>query len=396
MPGGGYAVLDAGAGMFLRCCDLPGFCVMPYRRRVSGMPVQRREAEVEMEVNRYYWEYAGDGGVRLLRAFGTTPEVVIPEQIGGLPVTETGAYCFAAQSRLPERYEVSVVREEELQTESDGAGFRSQEELDNLKEKSADDRFLRELCGSYIVSLALPDRVHRIGNFTCYQCTSLRSITCDAGLTEVGSDAFMNCGRLHQIRVRCGSREKSGLRQMLAQLSSEIEVMFLGRGEERSAAAVLFPEYYESYDEIAPAHLFGRNIEGEGFRARQCFSEGVFDYRQYDRIFPQACVGESVDTLCRLALDRLSYPVELAAEAERLYQTYVRDHAAYICRTAVKERRKEQVLFLCENGLADGAAIDEALRLAAEAGWAEGTAYLLGLKRKYIAKKAARYEFEEF
>lgn len=68
-----------------------------------------------------------------------------------------------------------------------------------------------------------------------------------------------------------------------------MEVTFQGK---TGQTAVFYPEYYENYDEIAPAHIFGRSIEGEGFRARQCFKEGVPDLSQYDTIFPKACAEE--------------------------------------------------------------------------------------------------------
>ena len=49
----------------------------------------------------------------------------------------------------------------------------------------------------------------------------------------------------------------------------------------------MYPEYTESYDEIAPAHIFGRNITGEGFRARQQFQDGIVQFAGYDAIYPK-------------------------------------------------------------------------------------------------------------
>ena len=405
-----------------------------------------------MERCRFYWEHTSAGGVRLLRAFGTTPEVVIPERIAGLPVTEIGAYCFAASERMSrsaalwekcEVTEISVVRSEggspdELrrtgEEESLSSGKTPPENReaaeasvvhsedgspDELRrtgeeespssgktppavragqpeEKEEGGPALRELCGSYIERLILPDSVQKAGNLMCYQCTLLREITCGAGLSGIGSDAFMNCGKLREIRVRCGSGEPSGLRQMLAQRSAEITAVFLGTDGAGCEAKILFTEYYESYDEIAPAHLFGRKIEGEGFRARQCFAEGIFDFGQYDRIFPRACDGETEPTLCRLAMNRLLYPAGLSPEAKRMYQTYAGEHARCICAMAVKERETGPVRYLCENGLADASTLDEALAGASRLGWAEGTAQLLMLKRACFAGRAGRYEFEDF
>lgn len=317
-----------------------------------------------------YWEHTQKGGVRLLRVYGMTAEVVLPGKIEGLPVTEIGAYCFAENCRLPETFEKT------------GAEIYGGQ--------------LRELSGRYIEELTLPDSVQRIGNLAFYNCVSLRNLTFGGNLTEIGSDAFMNCKKLHRMSVRCGSREKSGIRQILAQISSDMEVIFMGeRGIE---AVLLYPEYYESYDEIAPAHLFGRNIEGEGFRARQCFKDGIVDFAQYDTIFPKACAEENESTLCRLAMNRLRYSVDLQAEPERLYKEYVRAHAGAICAAAVLERDMQPVLFLCERKLCERADLQEGVRLASEADWAEGAAAFLRLVKQYFAgnKAGIRYVFDDF
>ena len=76
---------------------------------------------------------------------------------------------------------------------------------------------------------------------------------------------------------------------------------------------------------IAPAdYVFGRNIEGEGFRARQCVRAGEIDFALYDSIFQKACAEERETTLNRLALNRLCYPVELTGEKRQMYESYIR------------------------------------------------------------------------
>ena len=83
-----------------------------------------------------------------------------------------------------------------------------------------------------------------------------------------------------------------------------MEVSFEQEDGEREAV-LLYPEYYESYDEIGPAHIFELNLTGEGFRARQCFKDGVILLNAYDEIFPQACVEESAEVLIPMAWNRL-------------------------------------------------------------------------------------------
>ena len=103
-------------------------------------------------------------------------------------------------------------------------------------------------------------------------------------------------------------------------------------------ARLLFPEYYESYDEIAPAHVFGRNIEGEGFRARQCVRAGEIDFALYDSIFQKACAEERETTLNRLALNRLCYPVGLTGEKDRCMRAISKSTRAVLRRGCLRQR----------------------------------------------------------
>ena len=244
--------------------------------------------------------------------------------------------------------------------------------------------------------VVLPDTVRKMGNLTFYNCTELMALEIGIGMRDVGSDAFMNCRHLNRITLRGGAKEKSGIRQILKQISSDMEVTF--KGKNGVEAVLLFPDYYEGLDEITPAHIFGRKIEGEGFRARESFINDIPDYEQYDRIFPKACVEESVGTLCRLAMNRLRYPVDLGTIAGHRYEEYVKDHTAHICVDAIKKRDIHRVEFLCENNLMKQDTLETAVRIAAEAGWVEGAAYFLGLKEKYFPQKvgADRYAFDEF
>lgn len=158
--------------------------------------------------------------------------------------------------------------------------------------------------------------------FVFISVAPLTGLVVGKGLTGIGSDAFMNCRSLKNITICGGVAEPSGLKQILAQRSLETEVSFVS--EHGTDAVILYPEYSETYDEIGPAHIFELTIEGEGFRARQCFREGIVDIVQYDGIFLQACAKESVKTLCRMAWLRLYYPAGLRRDQKRIYEDYER------------------------------------------------------------------------
>lgn len=341
-----------------------------------------------------YWEPAADGGARLLRVFGMTAEAVLPGQIEGRPLTEIGDYCFAERKHLPENYR--RIRIECGETHTLSCEYTGNGALYMVSNGGDAPVELHELSGGYIERVVLPDTVEKVGNFAFYNASSLTCLEIGEKLIGIGSDAFMNCRKLHRLYLRCGYGKKSGLRQILAQISHDMEVSF---GDEGSTwAKVLFPEYYESYDEIAPAHIFGRNIEGEGFRARQSFRDGVMDFAQYDLIFPKACVEEKEETLCRLAYNRLFYPVMLGQEAKRLYTEYLIAHTAALCGMAVSTKDMELVAFFCRQQIFTRADIECCIGYASEAEWVEGNAYFMRLLEKYFPRKErmSRYEFEDF
>lgn len=298
-------------------------------------------------MDRLIWEKTSDGNARLLGVTDMPGELVLPEKIEGLPLTEVGPYCFAKNK--------------------------------------------------YLERVVLPDSIVKIDRMAFYNCTGLIELEMGANLTELGADAFMNCHKLRHLKIHADAFEKSGVRLILRQITSDMTVHFLDE-DGREQAVVLFSEYYESYDEVAPAHLFGRNIEGEGFRARQCFKDGVFEYSRYDQTFQKALAEENEKTLCEMAMNRLRYPVGLTDEAKTQYETYVKAHIKTICNKAVGNREMELLEFLCKNKLATQTDLEHCARMAAECEWAEGGAYILRLKAQYFKPISGtdRYAFDAF
>lgn len=298
-------------------------------------------------------------------------------------MTETGDYCFAASAHLKTEYEHTVcIYDTEKKT------------WQKMPADSADwSMRLVELGGERLKKLTLPDTVHKIGNYAFYNCNALETLEIGKYLEEIGSDAFMNCKKFHFLMIRCDVFEGSGAKQILSRISADMEVTFAGESRQ---TAVFYPEYYESYDEIAPAHIFGRSIEGEGFRARQCFKEGIPDLSQYDLIFPKACAEEKKSTLLHILSLRLRYPVSLTEEAKERYVKYLKEQESYMIPKLVEQKNMEMITFFCENGWITQGAVKAGLEQASRMEWAEGTAELLRLKSQYFTEpKKERYTFDE-
>lgn len=317
---------------------------------------------------RLLWQKLEDGGARLLRMYGASSHVVVPERIEGYPCAEIAPYCFAAQARLPDG-------ENWQETVMGGGGT-----------------FLKELRGNAVEEVRLSDSVRSIGNCTFYNCKNLKRLHIGSNISEIGSDAFMNTLSFHGITIRCAAGEKSGIRKILSQISSDMEVAFECGGVRE--AVLLYPEYYESYDEIAPAHLFGRSITGEGFRARQCFLDGKVDFSGYDAVFAQACAEETEETLSKMAMNRLRYPFALGKDAKETYEEYVKSHIESLSARLVRKKDLDALCFLCQKHYLQGAELSLCIQAAAEAGWPQGAAELLHQQAaEGQADKKSRYEF---
>ncbi len=317
----------------------------------------------------FIWQET-DGFVTIQRIFASHTTVTIPECIEGFFVSDISAYCFA-------------------QNQPAGISDLWQEER-----KEADkDKTKREFCGNFVEEVHLPDSVTSIGNNAFYNCRELKYLSIGKNTIHIGSDIFMNCRNFHRIDIRCHSNETSGLKQILSRYAGTLKVHFLNEGGE-TELIVVYPEYSESYDEIAPAHIFGRNITGEGFRARQCFSNGVINLTQYDEIFEKASVEENVDTLYHMVLGRLLYPVFLLESRKRAYEDYLVKYQEDIIRLLIHDRDLTTLHYLCKNHYTDAKTVEKGANFATISDWGEGAASLIKWKHVYYADaKKKRFEF---
>ena len=271
-------------------------------------------------------------GAKVLRVLGDSPCPAVPAAVDGLPVTELGAYCFSAKA-------VSG---------------------DQLYPPGSPDT--HEIVGEFVQQVTLPDTLHTLH-----------------------SAAFYNCRSLQTLVLHAAPAASTGLRKLLAGVSADLCVQFAPA--DKPEAELFYPEYFEYMDENAPAHIFNHQLEGEGYRMRQCFAAGAVDFAAYDAVFAQACVGESVQTLCRLALARLCLPFALSDAARTDYEFYLTAHPDAAFALAIRRRDEAALRVLVALGLptADAAA------LCGRAGWSAGAAILLQRPKK--APKS--YDFDD-
>ncbi len=108
-------------------------------------------------------------GICILRCYAKESRVVVPEEIEGLPVTETH------HMRLQPIWK---------------------------KEPKKNPGELPCICGELLEELVLPGTVERIGRYVFYNCRYFREFTFGANIRYMGAGAFTGCKRLSKLHVR--------------------------------------------------------------------------------------------------------------------------------------------------------------------------------------------------
>lgn len=296
-----------------------------------------------------YYEKINEDSIRINKVYSSSPTIEIPELIDGYIVREIGNYCFSK-------------KEVDLSNSILSHEIRSS---------------YHECSGSDVESVKLSKTLTKIGDYAFYNCRMLKEVFLPSSLMSIGSDAFMNCLRLNLIHYDCSIFSATILKQILTQITWDIEVDFIN-------GSIFYPEYNGSYDEVGPAHIFALNIEGEGFRMRQCFKDGKIDFDGYDACFEKLCAEESESCIFHVAILRFMMGSER-------YIPYLRAHdlTSYL---HVYKDICVMVEKLIEEKCMDERTLDALISMEEDL---ETRTLLMELKNKMVTSSST-YSFEDF
>lgn len=255
-----------------------------------------------------------DDSIKILRCFGETKEITLPDQIGGFPVTELGDYIFS----------------EGMRTEPKGFLWRES----GMKEETeyrAGELSEPAVCGPSLRSVRLPACLRRIGRYAFYNCDGLKSLAFPSAIRDIGAGAFNGCRKIEELTVEADPEKKSCLKEILSELNETVAVHYREKEENRRealAAELLFPAFYEEAVENTPARITETHVHGCGHRYRYCFENTQLLFREYDSLFPYMKAQENVPEAVKMAADRLRFPLRLSEAAERTYKIYLLEHLA--------------------------------------------------------------------
>ena len=221
--------------------------------------------------NMYSYEIT-DGEIRITGYKGGEKNAEVPSLLEGRPVTQIGPYAFS---------------------------------------------------GTPIRSLSLPPGIIRMGRYALYNCADLEELSFYGRLKDIGAGAFTGCHHIRSICLTLTEDETSALRDVLMEVSEELEVEYRYAGEK---AVLLFPEFYEEGVENTPARIIEHHTHGSGMFYRNCFENRKLKFHEYDSRFPFAVGQESEAMLLRLVTARLRYPYMLSPQSREIYLSYLNDH----------------------------------------------------------------------
>lgn len=225
-----------------------------------------------------------------------------------------------------------------------------------------------------IRQVILPDTVRSIGSYAFYNCYHLKHLEMAADVQEIGHGALMNCSEFSELVLHGNAEGHTCLQEMLGQTSGEVQVQLsFAAGEVR----LLFPPYQEQWEDLAPAHIFQRRIEGAGYPYRQCFQNGILSLSQYDMAFERLLRIQDYETAVRVALSRLRWCVGVSAMAHKLYVDCLRTHADVAARMLIDARDTQGIHALLHLGVLSGESLHKACDHARQTRQTESLGILL-------------------
>lgn len=319
------------------------------------------------------YEKKGDSAV-IWRCFSHEDKAVIPEQIEGLAVTELAPYCFSAHMDL-------TLLERNMKN---GVLHRT----------GGEDALPPALCGNGLRELVLPASVKKAGRYCFYNCDRLERLEFCGELTDWGTGVFTGCHQMKEICLHLDRTEKSMLKEVLDEVPETLKVEYLVEGEEKHRALLVFPEFYEEGVENTPARILETHVHGSGILYRNCFRSRVFDFQQYDRMFPHARAQEDFPVLAELVTGRLWYPYGLSENARIQYEAFAAEERERLAVWFSEKKDMQGIRWL--TGLLGETypeLYDRLMELAGEKQFVEAISYLMDHRRSQEKKPARRRKF---
>ena len=168
---------------------------------------------------------AGQQGVMILEYRGLDSLAVIPERIGGMPVTALAPYLFSAH--------------QDHSAPSHSGGFWQSGSGPRI---SSDEALaLPQVKGSCLEELRLPSALTQVGAYGFYNCENLRQLELYSATLDWGPGVFTGCSGIEEIKLHVDESRRSCMKEILAEIRQTVRVTYEGARRAR----LIFPEFFE-------------------------------------------------------------------------------------------------------------------------------------------------------
>ena len=297
-----------------------------------------------------------NGGACVTKILTPGAACVIPESLGGMPVTELADRAVANQP----------VRE-----------------------------------------VYLPKTLRRIGRYGFYNCENLQILHFYAGTTEIGGGVFNASSKIREIYIHMGEHDRSSLRDFVTEITGRVMVHYYltdRDGNEWEAARLIFPEYYDEAIENTPARNLSFAIHGSGQKYRYSFADRKIQFDRYDKAFEKETNEESIVLAAEIAVNRLMFPYELREDAKKRYEQFLQEN---LCDVLLANLRNGEVFRWLATNFAEptpmeervdpaleAEELDRLIAASSEARLPEISGILLDLKHRIYPPKKKKFSFD--
>ena len=309
-----------------------------------------------------------DNRAEIVRCYGTSGDIYLPEEIEGYKVVSVSSYCFSDKKRKEDKDVLTTV----------------------IKGHSLDTKDGEILAGNMINSVRFPDTVEKIGNYIFYGCKSLTEIAFSDRLKDIGSGAFTGCGSIRKLKVRIVHDNKTCVKEILGDLWQRVDVTFINvKKEERSD--LVFPEHYEEAVENTPARILYTQHHGSGNDYRQCFYNRELDYFKYDSLFIVAKARDDIGQLEDQVFKRLLTPVNMTEKHKEEYIDFIKENYEKIIPDIIKKEKTDWINQFKELNIWTDSMIDLAVDESSKQGKTEILSIVMNEKSKRTPVKKKKY-----
>jgi hypothetical protein len=310
----------------------------------------------------YFAYEVKDGEVCILRCYGSSGSVVIPEKINGLPVTELSAYAFA----------------QEMEMEPENTGERPC------------------ICGERLEELYLPRTIKKMGRYIFYNCLRFWNFSFYSNIAFMGAGAFTGCENLRCLTMH-RLEGNSCLREILQDLKQKVTVecyraieAAAGDGQEMLCRLV-YPEFFEEAVENTPARIISTQTHGMGIQYRNAFRNTQVQFREYDRLFVTGKYNIDLKVLSEIVISRLRFPYALEKDAREEYTQWLLAHLWDASSYLLEQENGEDLRWLAESFASASEQIDVLLETAKRREDAQAVSIMMDVKHRRFPTKKKKF-----